>query len=151
MEKKICIAIGADHRGFVLKQFLIDNVRYEGHSLDWIDVGAYDEKRSDYPEFALPVVNHILNKNAHYGLLLCGSGNGMVIVANRFPKIYAGLAWNQEIARLCKEDDKVNVLVLPADFIDFDQALSMVHAWLHADFKHDRYEKRIAMIDAIKV
>ncbi len=73
----------------------------------------------------------------------------MAITANRFPKIFAGVAWNEEIARLSKQDDNVNVLVLPADYVSNDEALRIILAWLHAEFKHDRYEKRIAMINAL--
>ena len=79
--------------------------------------------------------------------MLCATGVGMAIAANRFPNIYAGLAWNEEIARLSKEDDNVNVLVLPSDFVSNEQMIAMTRAWLSAQFNEGRYAKRIAMID----
>jgi ribose 5-phosphate isomerase B len=89
----------------------------------------------------------LLSGHAQQGILLCGTGVGMAITANRFPGVYAGLVWNEEIARLAKEDDKVNILVLPADFVSLDQLVAMVKAWQTAQFNEGRYAKRIAMID----
>jgi ribose 5-phosphate isomerase B len=80
---------------------------------------------------------------------LCGSGVGMSIAANRHPGIFAALAWNQEVARQCKEDDNANVLVLPADFISEDQMMGIIMAWLGARFKGGRYQERIKMIDKL--
>ncbi len=151
IKKEIIIAVGADHRGFSLKEKLKQQYNSELFAIAWIDVGAYTNERSDYPEFSIAVCQKMLNSDAQCGILLCGTGVGMAIAANRFTGIYAAVAWNTEIARLSKEDDNSNILVIPADFIEYDQLTSMVTAWLHASFKHDRYEKRIAMIDAITV
>lgn len=150
MHKKVTIAIGADHRGFKMKSYIIDNFHNAAH-IQWIDVGAFSDERSDYPVFALAACYEILKRNAHYAILLCGTGTGMAITANRFATIYAGVAWNEQIARLNKEDDNVNVLVIPADYIDMTTVLAIVNSWLQSKFKHDRYEERIAMIDAIKI
>lgn len=147
--KEIIIAIGADHRGFAMKEYLKKECKFFDSTLTWLDVGVYSEERSDYPLFAIKVAQAVLQKNAHVGVLLCGSGVGMAIAANRFPGIYAGLAWNEDVARQAKEDDKVNVLVLPSDYIDNEKARAMLVAWLGAEFKHKRYAQRIAMIDAI--
>jgi ribose 5-phosphate isomerase B len=149
MKKALSIVIGADHRGYDLKKKLISNFTHDQYEISWIDVGAYNDERSDYPEFSIAACHHILKQKADCGILLCGTGTGMAVTANRFPTIYAGVAWNEEIARLNKTDDNVNVLVLPADFVDYAQSVSMIQAWLSAEFKHDRYEKRIGMIDAI--
>ncbi len=145
----ITIAIGADHRGFAMKAFLQQEQLLPGVAITWIDVGAYSNERSDYPFFAVPVVRALLEQRAQYGILLCGSGIGMAIVANRFCGIYAGLAWNEEIARQAKEDDNVNVLVLPSDYIDNKKARAILCAWLGSEFKHGRYERRIALIDTL--
>lgn len=151
MKQELRIVLGADHRGYEFKKKLIADFVHDRYEISWIDVGAYNDRRSDYPEFSIAACHQILKQKADCGILLCGTGTGMVIAANRFPTIYAGVAWNEEIARLNKEDDKVNVLVIPADFVEYEQSVLMIHAWLNAEFKHDRYEKRIAMIDAISI
>ena len=106
--KEITIAIGADHRGFAMKEYLKQNCIIPNYAFTWIDVGADSDTRSDYPIFAIRVAKYIQEKNAFYGILLCGTGIGMAIAANRFKGIYAGLAWNEESARLAKEDDMVS-------------------------------------------
>ena len=83
--------------------------------------------------------------------LLCGSGVGIAIAANRFPGIYAALVWNETTAHLSKEHDNANVLVLPANFISSHEAIQMLHAWLGATFLGGRYEKRLMMIEALDV
>jgi len=144
------IAVGADHRGFAHKHFIINNLMKVGDkTIQWIDVGAFTAERSDYPEFAHLVVQQILEKKADYGVLLCGSGIGMAIAANRFKGIYAGLVWNEKVAKAAKEDDNSNVLVLPADFVDANQSIQVIKSWLGATFKDDLvYKKRLEMIDS---
>jgi ribose 5-phosphate isomerase B len=143
------IAIGADHRGFEYKTYIKQQVGKDT-SITWIDVGAHDDARSDYPIFARAVVQAMQDKKADSGILLCGSGVGMAILANRFAHMFAGVAWNEEIARMSKEDDNTNILVLPADFITIEQSVRIVNAWLRAQFKGGRYQKRIDMINAVK-
>ncbi len=138
------IAIGADHRGYELKQALLattfDNVV-------WLDVGTNSSERTDYPIYTSRVVNHILTGTADYGILLCGSGIGESIAANRFSGIFAGIVWNEELARVAKEHDNVNVLVLPADYISQEQAEAWITAWLSSEFKKGRYLERLQMIE----
>ncbi|HSC24866.1 MAG TPA: RpiB/LacA/LacB family sugar-phosphate isomerase [Candidatus Babeliales bacterium] len=137
------IAIGTDHRGFLHKEFIKKHIT----SIEWIDVGAYNQDRTDYPLYADKVVNCIINKVACAGILICSSGGGMAIAANRHKYIYAVVAWNKEIARQCKQEDNANILVLPSDFISYDDAVEMIHEWLMQTFKEGRYAQRIAMID----
>lgn len=137
------IAIGVDHRGFELKTVLVKELL---DRVTWIDVGTFSAERTDYPPFAQKVVHLIQSGEADLGVLACGSGVGIAIAANRYPHIYAGVAWNEAVARSAKEDDNVNILVLPADFIS-DQAMLLVKAWLGAEFKGGRYQKRLEMID----
>ena len=148
-QKKISVVIGADHRGFELKNFLT-KTSFKDTDIAWIDVGAFNAERSDYPEFSIAAAQVMLAKKADQGILICASGVGMAIAANRFHGIYAGVAWNEKIATESKEDDGCNVLVLPSDFVNQEQALRIVEAWLHAEFKEGRYQKRLDMIDAIK-
>lgn len=143
------IVIGADHRGYQLKERLKELLSVPRLSIEWVDVGAFDEQRSDYPEFAISAAKTLRKNKADVGVLICGTGIGMAVAANRFAGIYAALVWNVATARLAKEDDHANVLVLPSDFIDAQQAVKMVEAWLMAQCKKGRYEERVAMIDAI--
>jgi ribose 5-phosphate isomerase B len=137
------IAIGTDHRGFQHKEFIIKNMS----EVTWFDQGCFSTQRCDYPPFAKAVVQLVLQEKVEYGVLLCGSGIGMSIAANRFKGIYAGLVWNPEVARMAREDDNVNILVLPADFISYQQAVICIRSWLDASFKGERYQERLAMLD----
>jgi ribose 5-phosphate isomerase B len=120
--------------------------------IEWIDVGAFDKERSDYPQFAIDLAQRIVQKQAQFGVLLCGSGIGMAIAANRFPGIYAAVAWSEEAAIMGREDDNANVLVIPSDFLSGDdQAILIIRAWLRAQFKGGRYQERLNMIDKIRV
>lgn len=137
------ITIGADHRGFQLKTKIIE---YFDH-YEWLDVGTYSEQRTDYPIYAKRVCQDIKQEGAQRGILLCGSGIGACIAANRNKGIYAALCWNPEVARMAVEDDGANVLVLPADFVSPEQAFAIVQAWLKAEFKGGIYQRRLDMID----
>lgn len=150
MKKNYTLVIGADHRGFELKQFLMAS-QYAHATVAWVDVGAFSDVRSDYPAFAVAAVQVLLEKKADCGILLCATGVGMAVAANRFPGIYAGVAWNEEIAAHAKEDDNINMLVVPSDYVTHENALSIVNAWLVAEFKQGRYAERVALIDAITV
>ncbi len=142
------IAIGSDHHGLVYKELIKKQVA-GAHS--WVDVGcAVSSTVCEYPEYARAVVLAMKSGEADAGILLCGTGVGMVIAANRCPGIYAGLAWNEEVARLNKEHDNVNVLVIPADYVTPEQVVSMVNAWLQAKFLGGRHQERIDMIDAVE-
>lgn len=137
------LAIGSDHRGFALKQHLISTLTH----YQWQDYGAYDEQRSDYPPYAFAVSKAITSGQAQRGVLICGSGIGMSIAANRVQGIYAALSWNEESARIARLHDGANVLVLPSDFVTYDQACRMVEVWLSTDFLGGRYQDRLEDID----
>jgi ribose 5-phosphate isomerase B len=139
------IAIGADHRGFAHKEY----IRAQYTDILWTDVGAYDNQRSDYPLFSHAVCSVMQSGSVDKGILLCATGVGMAIAANRFAGIYAAVAWNAQIARLSVEHDKVNLLVLPADYVSSEQVVAIIDAWLAADFLGDRYQKRVDLIDAL--
>ena len=146
------IIIGSDHRGFAYKQLIQEQMRdIDLTPIEWIDVGAFDKERSDYPQFAIDVAQRIVQKQAQFGVLLCGSGVGMAIAANRFPGIYAAIAWSEEAAIMGREDDNTNVLVIPSDFVSGEQAVPILRAWLRAEFKKGRYQERLDMIDKIKI
>lgn len=141
------IAIGADHRGFALKQYIMTITRIAHREIVWIDCGTHTDERTDYPLYTQPVVDMVLAETAQVGILLCGTGIGMSIAANRHPGIYAALVWHELIAERAKQDDNANIIVLPADFIDSEQTLRILVAWLQATFKQGRYAQRLTMID----
>ena len=138
------ISIGADHRGFELKQTLIATF---SDKIEWIDCGAFDNAPSDYPAFATAVCKQIFSGNVDVGVLICASGVGMSIVANRHKGIFAALCWCKKVAAAAKQDDNANVLVLPADFVSFGQAKEIIYSWLEAQFKGGKYKERIESID----
>ena len=137
------IAIGTDHRGFLHKEFIKEHMR----TIEWIDVGTHNQERTDYPLFADKVAELMLFDGVDRGILLCASGGGMAIAANRYKYIYAVVAWNVEIARQCKQEDNANILVLPSDFVSCEDSIHMIQEWLAQEFKDGRYAERIAMID----
>ncbi len=137
------ISIGADHRGYDLKQVIIEHF----DQYQFIDAGTFSHERTDYPIFAQRVCQDILNDCSKFGILICGSGVGMSIAANRHKKIYAALCWSPEVARCAKAHDNTNVLVLPADFLDSEVAIAIISTWLETPFKGGRYEQRLSMMD----
>jgi len=142
------IAIGADHRGFLFKEMLKKNKHIANCAIEWIDFGASTNEPSDYPVFVAPVCKALQAQQVQKGILICGSGVGMSIAANRFAGIYAALVWNEDVARVSCQDDNANVLVLPADFISADRVVAIIAAWLCAQFKKGKYQHRLAMVDA---
>lgn len=145
----LVIALGADHRGFACKEFLRQQTTVNAHTVQWLDFGTFSQERTDYPLYARPVVTAITSGKAQLGILLCGSGAGMAIAANRTPHIYAAVAWNVDVAKAIRADDHVNVLVLPTDSISQKEALEIVNVWLTTPCKSGRYEERLRMVDAI--
>ncbi len=137
------ITIGSDHRGFELKLKIIKKFT----DIEWLDVGTDSQDRTDYPIFAKKVCNNILDGKTGLGILICGSGVGMSIAANRFENIYAALCWDERVAESAKADDNANVLVLPSDFVSDDQAFSIIKTWLSTEFKEGDYQKRLGIID----
>ena len=115
-------------------------------TIEWIDVGTDNEDRTDYPLFSDKVVAEMIAGTVQYGVLICGTGGGMAIAANRHKNMYAVVAWNKEVAQRCKQEDNANILVLPSDFISCDDAVAMIKNWLEQEFKGGRYAQRIAMI-----
>ena len=137
------IGIAADHRGFLHKEFIKKNMP----DIDWVDVGTNSQERTDYPIFSDKVIDLMRRDVTECAVLLCGTGGGMAIAANRYRNIYAVVVWNAEVARRCKQEDNANVLVLPCDFISYDDAVVVIREWLKQEFKGERYAERIAMID----
>lgn len=145
--KKFKIGIGTDHRGFAYKEAVKLDVALGDFDIEWHDFGTYTADRTDYPVYAQKVVRALQQKEIQCAVLLCGSGVGMAIAANRFPHIYAAVAWNVDVARAAKADDNVNVLCIPADYVELSEVREIITAWLSASFKSGRYQQRLEMID----
>ena len=137
--KKIFIA--SDHAGFEIKNELVEHFT---RLLD--DLGTNSNDRVDYPDFAHSLVNTINKHPDSKGILICGTGVGMSITANRNPKIRAGLAFNSEIAKLIRQHNDANILILPGRFINIQEAIKCVDNFLETGFERGRHKKRIEKI-----
>jgi ribose 5-phosphate isomerase B len=140
------IAIGCDHAGFTMKESIMDQLRRMGHVLD--DKGACSTESVDYPDPAHAVARSVASGQARFGILICGSGNGVSIAANRHHGVRCALAWSRELARLARAHNDANVLALPARFIDPEEAIAAVTVFLGEKFEGGRHAKRVEKIDA---
>ena len=138
------IAIGSDHAGYEYKAELINFLEEKGFQVK--DMGAYDSKSVDYPDFAHPVAYAVEKREVSAGILICGSGNGVAITANKHQGIRAALCWTAEIARLARQHNNANVICLPARFVDVAAAKEMVEAFLCTDFEGRRHQNRVDKI-----
>ena len=136
MKKKIYIA--SDHAGFNLKEEILKK-----SNEDCIDLGTNNSDIVDYPEYAHKIVEKIKFDKDSLGILICGSGIGMAIVANRDEFIRAGLAFNPEVAKLMRMHNNANIMVLPGRFIDVQEALKCVDNFIGTDFEGGRHQSRI--------
>lgn len=143
------IAVGADHGGFHMKQAIISFLKKRRHTV--IDVGAHNDKPSDYPDFALAVAGQIIRKKAVRGIIVCGSGVGACIAANKVPGIRASVCHDTFSARQGVEDDDMNVLCLGARVIGARVAEEIVSVFLAAKFSNaERHKKRLGKIAALE-
>jgi ribose 5-phosphate isomerase B len=137
------ILIANDHAGFSLKQYVISNLTH----IYWKDYGCFDQNSVDYPDFAHPLAVYISEHPKEKGILICGSGNGMQITANKHPHVRAALCWNKEIASLARSHNDANILTLPARFISQTDALEIIATFLETPFERGRHEKRVKKIN----
>jgi len=137
------IPIASDHAGYEMKQKLID---FFSQEFEFEDLGAYSEESVDYPDFAHKEANLIENKTFEKGILLCGSGNGIAITANKHSGIRAALCWTAEIAALARQHNDANILVIPARFIDFEEAKKCVITFFSTEFEGGRHQNRVNKI-----
>lgn len=138
------VAIGSDHAGFEYKQYVISFL--EGKGLAFKDFGAHSTESADYPDFAHPVAEAVESGDFAFGILLCGSGNGVAITANKHQGVRAALCWDKEIAELARKHNNANVLCVPARFIPEDVAEVMVETFVATEFEGGRHENRVAKI-----
>ena len=138
------IAIGSDHAGFDYKEDLISFL--EGKGYPFKDYGTYSKDSVDYPDFAHPVANAVEQGEAAFGILLCGSANGVAITANKHKGIRAALCWGEEIAKLAREHNNANVICIPARFVREGDAEKMVSIFMQTPFEGGRHERRVEKI-----
>lgn len=141
----IKIAIGSDHAGFELKEQLITYLKSGNYPVN--DKGCYSLERADYPDYGHAVAMAVLDKEADFGILMCGSGNGINMSANKHKGIRAALCWNAEIAALARQHNDANILVLPARYISVEEAKKCVDAFLKESFEGGRHQARVEKID----
>ena len=142
------IAIGADHGGYKLKEEI---KRYlDEKQIGYIDVGTYTEERTDYPIYAEKVAKKIQGKECDKGILLCRSGYGMTVVANKFKGIRAASVYDAESAKFAKTDDDINVITLGGDYLTVNEAICIIRNWIAAEFKGGRYQERLEMLEEIE-
>lgn len=138
------IAIGSDHAGFEMKEFVISFL--EGKERPFEDFGPHSADSVDYPDFAHPVAQAVASGSHAFGILLCGSGNGVAITANKHRQIRAALCWDDEIAALARKHNNANILCIPARFISEDTAEEMVDVFLSTAFEGGRHAGRVDKI-----
>ena len=141
---KNSIYIASDHAGLTLKEEILKLA-----NLSLVDLGTNSNQSVYYPDIACRLVDRMLDEDDSKGILICGSGIGMAIAANRNPKIRAGLAFNSEIAKLMRQHNYANILVLPGRFIDIHEALKCVDNFLSSAFEYGRHEERIKKLGKI--
>jgi ribose 5-phosphate isomerase B len=139
------VAIGADHAGFERKEELIGYLKSKG--IDVLDKGTFSSERADYPDFGHAVANALLNKEADTGILMCGSGNGIAMSANKHAGIRAALCWNEEITSLARQHNDANILVFPARYMSFEIACKCIDIYLSTAFEGGRHQARIEKIN----
>ncbi len=139
------LSIGSDHAGFELKTIIVDLLKSLNHEVS--DQGTYSNDRADYPDFAHKVAQEVLTQKAELGILICGSGNGINMSANKHKDIRSALCWSAEIASLARQHNNANIIALPARFISEDIARDCVKAFLEAQFEGGRHQNRVEKIN----
>lgn len=142
------IAIGSDHIGFAHKAFLIDHLSKQGHQL--LDMGTFNQDRTDYPIFAEKVAHAVNNQQAERGILICGTGVGISIAANKINGIRCALCSDEYTALMCREHNDSNIIAFGAKIITAEKALSLATLWLNTPYDGGRHQRRLEMIEDLE-
>ena len=146
MESNKTVAIGSDHAGYELKESIKKYMDEKGYQME--DHGTSSSESTDYPEYAHAVANSVAEDNdVDQGILICGSGNGISMSANKHSGIRAALCWDKEVAVLAKQHTDANIVALPAGFITTEEALGIIDAFLEEEFEGGRHQRRVDKID----
>ena len=139
------IAIGNDHAGTILKNKIVYFLSMK--NIVVINHGCDSTESVDYPDFVHPVVNDVIKSRVNFGILLCGTANGVAMTANKEKNIRAGVCWNKEIASLIRKHNNANILCIPARFISTEILLEIVETFLNTEFEGGRHQRRINKIN----
>lgn len=142
------VYLGSDHAGFELKEQVADVLRDLGH--DVVDIGPYTDESVDYPDYAERVARAVASGEAPFGVLICGTGIGMAIAANKVPGIRAVQASDPEMAKMARMHNNANILTLPGRYIDKERAAEVLSVFLSTPFEGGRHQRRIDKIDQIE-
>jgi ribose 5-phosphate isomerase B len=138
------VAIAADHAGFALKEFLKEKLSAEGFVFK--DFGTYSTVSMDYPDVIHPLARAIEDKELSGGIIICGSGNGAAMVANKYKDVRAALCWNEEVTKLARQHNNANVISIPARFVSQENALNFVRVFFTTGFEGGRHQVRVNKI-----
>ena len=144
---KLPVAIGCDHAGFDCKEDLISFL--EGEGIAFKDFGTYDKHSADYPDFAHPVASAVEKGEAAFGVLLCGSANGVAITANKHQGIRAAICWGEELAELSRKHNNANIICIPARFVSTPEAEEMVNVFINTEFEGGRHQTRVGKMACV--
>lgn len=136
--------LGSDHAGYQLKEKIKEVLREKNIAFE--DKGPFSEESVDYPDFGHKVAESVQNEESNFGIAICGSGNGINMTVNKYPKVRGALCWTKEICELARQHNNANVLSIPARFISEKLALEIVEAFIKTDFEGGRHERRINKI-----
>ena len=142
------IAIGNDHAGTTYKYTIIEVLEHK--KVEVHNFGTNTEDSVDYPDFVHPVATAVSNEKVDFGILLCGSANGVAITANKYKKIRAGICWNVDIVKLIRQHNNANILCIPSRFVSVEDALLMVDVFIQTEFDGGRHQNRINKINLSK-
>ncbi|MFA6199816.1 MAG: RpiB/LacA/LacB family sugar-phosphate isomerase [Bacteroidales bacterium] len=141
------IPIASDHAGFELKEFLKEELSKQGYKLK--DYGTFSTDSCDYPDFIHPLAKDINDGLYPLGLIMCGSGNGVQITANKYLKVRCALCWIEEIASLARKHNDANIISLPAIFITKEEGLKIATTFLNTDYEGGRHQRRVDKISML--
>jgi len=135
------IAIGNDHAGTSYKKAIVNRLKEKGIAVE--NFGTDSEESVDYPDFIHPVAKTVENKEVDFGIVICGSGNGASMTANKHQQIRCALCWNVEIASLARQHNDANIISIPSRFVSLDEAVKMVEVFMDTEFEGGRHSKRV--------
>jgi len=138
------LSIGNDHAGTEYKYAILSFLEGEGHSV--INHGTDEENSVDYPDFIHPVANDVVEGKVNFGIIICGSGNGANMTANKHQKVRSALCWTKEITELARQHNDANILSIPARYVSKVQAIEMVKTFLNTKFEGGRHQTRVEKI-----
>lgn len=144
MDNSQKIAIGSDHAGFDYKSKIAKYLTEKGYVLE--DFGTHSNQSVDYPDFAHPVASAVENGDSRFGILICGSANGVAMTANKHSGVRAAICWDKQLAELARQHNDANIVCIPARFVSEDLAVSMVDLFLETPFEGGRHQNRVTKI-----